>query len=135
MSIDPRPPFTYDKAWRATKPGSTRRSIMKKRAKHKCPECGYHFNWVQRTEFLKGIGVVRKGVACPQCNTPLVWRKGPFVLQNLTALAYLIAMGFLIAGYGSGKWVIYLVAGALLIFVILQLTERLVKADRPAPES
>lgn len=102
---------------------------MKNRAKHKCPECEYHFNWIQRTEFLTGIGFVRQVVACPQCHTPLVWRQWPFVLQNLTALAYLVAIGFVIAGYGSGEWIKYLVAGALLIFVILQISERLVKAD------
>ena len=103
---------------------------MSKREKHTCPECGYFFNWKQRADFLKGLGFVRCVVPCPHCHTPLVWLQWPLVLQNLTALIYLVAIGFLMMGYGSGSMIKYWVAGALLVFLVLQFTARLVKADR-----
>jgi len=133
MPIDPLSHFSYHETWRATH-SDLEDAIMKKRAKHQCPECGYPFNWTQRTGFLKGLGFVRCVVPCPQCSTPLVWLKWPFVVQNLTALFYLAAIGLMMAGFGHGGRVKYLVGGTVLIFGVLQFTERLVRADGPAPE-
>lgn len=133
MPIDPLFQFSYHETRREARP-DLENVIMKKRVKHQCPECGYPFSWKQRTDFLKGLGFIRCVVPCPQCSTPLVWLKWPFVVQNLTILFYLVAIGLMMAGFGHGGMIPYLVGGAVLIFGVLQFTERLVRADGLAPE-
>jgi endogenous inhibitor of DNA gyrase (YacG/DUF329 family) len=54
---------------------------MRFQIKDSCPDCGYQFRWIETARSMN-FGFARRVVACPKCNTRLIWAKGPWRVMN-----------------------------------------------------
>ena len=68
----------------------------------KCPVCEESPTWIERSKFERlippmgpmtplFIGLLpsmRRIAPCPNCNTPLIWSRSPFILSNLFGVSF-----------------------------------------------
>ncbi len=70
---------------------------MKRKSKYACPECGYRLSRSERFSLTQYFGLKRDTIKCPQCHTPLCWRKWPWRIETIGAFAFL-AVFFIFIG-------------------------------------
>lgn len=107
---------------------------MKRHSKYACPDCGYRLTWSERFSLTQYFGLARDTIACPQCHTPLCWRKWPWRIETIGSFAFLTVFFLFLWPHRKDDVSIHILlltfySAIIVVTMIARWTNRVIKAD------
>lgn len=69
-----------------------------------CPNCGYHFGWMERLRASRCLRLARKVVKCPECGAKVIYGKWGWRMSAVGPMLVLLAVVGVPAVNTLGAW-------------------------------